>query len=284
MPNLKKIFLISNSNLKNVTGISNLKNLQQVAICGNDIRKIDNIFDYFVNTKNAQQNILDVNILLANYPIIKKSSEFLMSNCKNLTFGEKISFGEIFETNLLESFETYDIASNLKNQLIGNELLMYDIYNIYRYVRDNLIYDYELLSERSLYILKNGYNALDPTLNKFKFPNTSYKAFKDKTVACEGYAKMMQYLLELMGVETRTVYCHNNLIDEFSGNYDHTMMKFKYNGEWLYCDVQIADNLKNQNYICFAQPQEEIVKKYELYPTEFVDIKNKKNHKYYHNI
>ena len=96
LTHLKKLILINNYNLNTIPGLCDLKNLNEVVVCGNGINSISNPISYVKNTSNSRTNILDVILFATSFPRDSKARKFLATQIylqrSNIKFGEMLEF------------------------------------------------------------------------------------------------------------------------------------------------------------------------------------------------
>ena len=251
LTHLSKLILISNSNLEEIKGLDKLDHLTQVVIVGNKISNVEWIKGYLEKTLNLRTSILDYNI----YKQIRRDTDsysllsyYEKSHSTSLAFAEKIGIGEMFiySFNMIEKI--YDMAMDVIKSCINDNMSEMDkVDKLYKYVITHLEYSKEGLEERKNNILYNG-NNINTYDNKFKYINSTYEAFIDGKVVCEGYVNMLNFLLNLVGIKSKTVYC--NLRDNSFANsfYIHAANKIEIDGEWFYFDSQLETDVNNLKY------------------------------------
>ena len=207
---LKILILVSNQNLENIIGLDKLKNLKHVVIVGNSIKNKEWLTKYIINTKETRVNILDYRLF--SYVVKNKALKQLLylmnARCEtNLLFAEKIGVGEIFSYTYSMIDKVYTLAQQIIKENIKPEMTEKEkVKVLYNYVINHLEYDTEELRKRDNVILTDE-KIIKVYKNKYKFINSSYRAFLEGKVVCEGYVNMLIYLLDLINVEARNVYC-----------------------------------------------------------------------------
>lgn len=275
LENLKTLIVVANQNLKIINGLDKLKNLNHVVIVGSSIQNKDWLKEYILNTQKTAVNILDCRM----YKFIAQDEELqkilYMMNAEhetNLLFAEKIGVGEIFSYTYPMINKIYHlgqdiIKNNIREQMSEEEKVRI----LYNYVVDSLEYDTEELQKRDDLILKDE-SIIKIYKNDYKFINSSYRALIERKVICEGYVNVLIYLLDLIGIEARNVYCNikSNNIDY----YNHSAIKIKINNDWYYCDPQLEN--KNQKNEFFMKSYEEFIKTHGVLVTTELNGKQKK--------
>ena len=247
MKNLRKIILVNNYNLCLVNGLSELKSLEEVVICGNSIRKLDNAIEYIRNTKDARTNILDVLIFGETFPRDSKERKFLDSQIRsmysNIKFGEMLEFNRecytLEYTDMLDmSAKTRAIISRLKMSMDDDITKASKINN---YIVENVRYDYDGIDSRTV-IYNSGQDLSQHKNEYFKkralVINSSYSAIMNNNSVCDGYVNAMRLLLSIEGIESRKVLCAAKSKDSYEP--DHVIIKFRVDpdSEWLYADPE----------------------------------------------
>ena len=255
---LEKLKLIYNPFLNKIN-LKNLSNLKDVMLVGNDINSIDNF--EFINS-DFEQLLLDIKL----YPYLSK----YFNKLDKVTFVEKISFGEIYKTDLETMNQVHNIATNIiKNNT--NDDIESSIVNLYRYIVTHLTYDYDGLEERNNYFINNKYNPFldNELMNKFRLMNTCIHAFLNGCVICEAYVNALIYLYNLIGIKARSL-----RVKEKGNNthYDHATMCFVYNNKLYYSDPQKEDDFIKLNKLFISE--EEFRNIYDISPLDELIIKN----------
>lgn len=247
MKSLKRLILVNNYNLNNIDGLSDLKGLQEVVVCGNSIRKLDNAIEYIENTSNARTNILDVLMFIQTFPRDSKERKFLASHVyskySNIKFGEMLEFNR--ECYTLEYTDMLGMSA--KSRAIISRLKMQDddaltkASKINDYIVKNVHYDYDGINSRS--IIYNSGEDLSQNKNEYfkkraLVINSSYSAIMNNSSVCDGYVNAMRFLLNIEGIESRKVLCSAK--SKVSYEPDHVIIKFKIDSDsdWLYADPE----------------------------------------------
>ena len=262
---LEKLKLIYNPFLTNITGLDQLTNLQDVMIVGNNIDTINNFEDFIKNNKNLEKTLLDIFL----YPSLVKYFKNDSINNK-IMFAEKISFGEIYKTDIKTMNKVHNIATNIVTNETNNDLEN-SIINIYRYIVTHLTYDYDGLEERNNYYINNKYNPFleNELMNKFKLMNTCIHALLNGCVVCEAYVNALIYLYNLIEIKARSL-----RVREKGSNthYDHATMCFLYNNKIYYSDPQKEDDFIKLNKLFMSE--EEFKSIYDISPLDELIINN----------
>ena len=161
------------------------------------------------------------------------------------------------------------IKENIKPEMTEKEKVKV----LYNYVINHLEYDTEELRKRDNVILTDE-KIIKVYKNKYKFINSSYRAFLEGKVVCEGYVNMLIYLLDLINVEARNVYCTvKNMNSNVEGYYNHSAIKIKIDGNWYYFDPQLEEKNQKNNY--FMKTEEEFKMTHNILVTTELEGKQK---------
>lgn len=266
LENLEVLIIVSNNNLEEIIGLENLKKLKRVVIVGNNIRQIPNVKQYIENTKKSDINILDYKIfnnICSNLSDYKFLSEVEMAYDTNLSFAEKIGIGEIFTYSFNMINKMNDMARVVLQNIIDDNMSDEEkILTVYQYVVDHLIYDHEELRKRREFILSTS-GKISTYENRYKYINSSYEAFMSGKVVCEGYVNMLNFLLNKLNIESRTVYSSVKGSEDYTpGVYNHAANAIKIDNEWYFFDSQLEDNSYNLKF--FKKTEEEFRKTHDI--------------------
>ena len=242
LKNLERLKLIYNPNLKEIK-LEGLTNLLDVILVGNDIKELK---DFTTIMNNINVNIL-LDILM--YPNIKK---YLKDN-SNIKFAEKISFGEIYKTDILTMNKVHNKALKIID-IEANNNKEESIINLYRYIVTNLTYDYDGLEERNNYYINNRYNPFleDEKINRFRLMNTCIQALLNGLCVCEAYVNALIYLYSLIGIKAKSLRVK---IKDSNTHYDHAAMCFLLNDTIYYSDPQKEDNFIKLNKLFMTEEE-----------------------------
>lgn len=259
LKDLEYLILVANQNLEVINGLDQLQHLKHVVIVGSNVKNVQWLNSYISNTKKTRINILDYhlfNYIAKDKNLQHKLFEMIGSCQTNLLFAEKIGIGEIFCYTYSMIDEIYTLANKIIKENISDDMSEKEkVRVLYNYVINHLNYDNEELEKRDNLIL-NDERIIRVYKNKYKYINSSYRAFTTGKVVCEGYVNMLIYLLSQIGIEARNVYCVVKALGKsVNGYYNHSAIKIKIDDEWYYFDPQIEE--KNQANKYFMQTKEE---------------------------
>ncbi len=295
LPNLRKLYIANDYNIR-FLDISNLKKLEslrifnapnlswikgldklklnEVIICGCFIKTIENPKDYIINTSLAANNILDINLancLLQERKLLNKKYD---AGLTNIRFGEHVyANDEIYTINVFQTTQMNRIALDILKKLdLDNLTDLEKAFKIYSYAISTLKYDNEGLEYRNTNTLEGlDKNQREYFSRRMMIINSSFGAFTQKKVVCDGYVNMIKYLLNLCNINSQTVICQkeNGLL--------HSAIKIEIDGNWIYCDPE-QDSIKDLRY--FNLSKEEMEKIYTLSIKEEYDNGNMKEGTY----
>ena len=231
---------------------------QEACFCGHtlehdlpDLAKVN-----FAQNPQLYTNWLD------NFPVC-----FSYGQRENFTlvrfFAEKIGIGEIFTYSFNMINKMNDMASGVLQNIIDEKMSDEEkVLTVYQYVIDHLIYDHEELRKRKEFVLstKGNFSTYE---NKYKYINSSYEAFMSGRVICEGYVNMLNFLLNKLNIESRTVYSNvKGSSDYIPGVYNHAANAIKINNEWYFFDSQLEENSCDLKF--FKKTEEEFRKTHDI--------------------
>jgi len=236
LDDLEELVLVSNPNLKEIIGINALKKLGKLVVVGNDSRCYVEIDQYL--KRPSSKAILDISLYQKLFIKSAKSSEYSqLARRKGIIFAEKIGFGEIFALSFEQIRDMFNKYNKILKSLINPEFSeQKKVEIIYYFVVSYLSYDSKGLEKRNRYFMENDYKPLldNNIMRNFRKMNTSYGALYSRCVVCEGYVNMMRFFLNLLNINSRTVYCYLRKEPEFK----HTAIAILLNDEWIFTDPQ----------------------------------------------
>jgi len=237
-------------------GVSQLKNLEQVVICGNDISKIDNPKDYIDNTGNCKLNILDINMFFKTFykepEIFKYLEEKINMISTNIKFGEMLKFdNECYVLEFSEFLKMFYITHQMVSAFILDSHTDFEkALMIYKYIVNNVKYDYEGLNYRDKLYHENNEIFKQNTYLKQRILliNSSYSAIINGKAVCDGYMNAMRFAFSMCDIKSKKILC--SVTTNSPWKTDHVIIKFKdkENDTWLYCDPEKQQKHKNRNY------------------------------------
>lgn len=200
LANLEQLCITRNSNLEEIIGLDKLSKIISFEERGNkSLFTLDGIQALIMNN-----NLEDFEIDVLHYPEILKQSNKL-ANMINCNFSEQISGGQYKTVNysfyqlILFHQKCISIAEKAKSisKDVKNQILFVE-----KYLAENISYDYDALNT------SNKVHYIDGKQKGKKYgTNSAYNGIMFGSAVCEGYTRSMQYILKLMGIKTKNVYC-----------------------------------------------------------------------------
>jgi len=240
LQNLEELCITRNSNLEEINGLEKLLKLVSFEERGN--KKMNTIDGIQSMINNNNLDVFEIDVL--HYPEILNEAPKLV-NMVNCTFSEQISGSQhksvnysfyqmlLFHKKCLEITEQAKKSSNdIRTQILFVE----------RFLAENITYDYDALETKNRAHYVDGRQK-----GKSNGTNSAYNGIMFGSAVCEGYTRSMQYILKLMGIQTKNVYCisgkdkisinesyHNKTTLPDDGY--HSIIRIDYNYEVYYFD------------------------------------------------
>lgn len=240
LQNLEELCLTRNTNLEEIYGLEKLHKLISFEERGNKTLYIINGIQNMINNNNL--DIFEVDVL--HYPEIINQSQKLV-NLTNCDFSEQISGGQYKSVNysfyqmMLFHKKCVDIAEQAKQS--STDVRMQILF-VEKYLAENITYDYDALETKNRVHFVDGIQK-----GKSNGTNSAYNGIMYGSAVCEGYTRSMQYILKLMGIQTKNVYCisgkdkiiinesyHNQITLPDDGY--HSIIRIDYNNQIYYFD------------------------------------------------
>ena len=241
---LTSLQLDHNPNLTEVKGIDSLEELSELVLYGNSI---SHSFDVPNMMKNGM--LSDIKLDFDLYPILKQQSpnldEILFEQQR---YGVKCKWQENLSNVRTNQLSTSRISEmDKKPQEILSTIIQPNYSDIeklsaiYAYIIENVQYDYESLAatkgEKNAAYEEAKNNMGEKTTTILDRRQSSYNAILKGRSVCEGYTNMMHYLLNSVGVQSRTCSCSADLNSTVVGaNSNHGVIKAYIEGDWYYFD------------------------------------------------
>lgn len=241
---LESLKLDNNPNLTQIVGLEKATKLFDLTLYGNSI---SHSFDLPNMSKEGMLG--NVKLDFDMYPILKQDypniDEFIYEQQKNgfiYKWEENISNIRTNEISTLRMSEMDKKAQEILQSIIEPHYSDIEkVCAIYAYIIQNVKYDHESLEARSG--KKNSaYEAAQSNLGEknstiFDRIQSSYNTILLGKGVCEGYTNMMHYLLNSVGVQSKTVSCSSQLNSTVVGvNSNHSVIKVKIKDNWYYFD------------------------------------------------
>lgn len=274
LKNLASLDLDHNPNLVEVKGLESATELSDLTLYGNSI---SHSFDLPSLVRDGMLSNVELDFDM--YPLLRQEypdiDEFLSEQQK---FGVNCKWQENLSNIRTNQISTSRISQmDKKAQEILQSIIEPDysdiekVSAIYAYITQNVQYDYESLAaakgERNSAYEEAKNNLSERISTILDRRQSSYNAILQGKGVCEGYTNMMHYLLNSVGVRSKTVSCSANLDSKAVGaNSNHSVIKVEIGDDWYYFDPtwDAQENvLKN-----FMKTKDEFSKNHVLSMTE----------------
>lgn len=244
---LKKLAVLNldhNPNLTVVKGLENATELSDLTLYGNSI---SHSFDLPSMVKGGMLSNMELDFDM--YPLLRQEfpniDEFMSEqqrygvNCK---WQENLSNIRTNQISTLRISQMDKKAQEILQSIIEPDYSDIEkVSAIYAYITQNVSYDYESLAaakgeKNSAYEeAKNNLGERISTILDRR--QSSYNTILQGKGVCEGYTNMMHYLLNSVGVKSKTVSCSADLKNTVVGaNSNHSVIKVEIGNEWYYFD------------------------------------------------
>lgn len=282
LENLKKLIIVNNPRLSNLSGMGNLHYLRKILMYGNPIRVFDSFKEYLYNTLDAETNIIDIDTYYSNVRTLKDAKALydasLIGQIRVL-FAEKSGFLEYTTVSVANITELYE---KLKRRLQKDKVFdMPDeekIAYVYAYGLKVKFARKELEERKELYSeILSKYNGVpDFYKRRMNFLHNSYNTFHFNFGNCEGIVNLMRFMLYMLNIESENIHCHDKRYSS-SIEHNHALLRIKTNGVWLYYDA-VYDR-ENPNHI-YAKTYFEISEYVDLskFEKETTEVKQRAGH------
>ncbi len=264
---LAGLYLSNNEQLTELKGIDNLINLSDLRLFRNPIKT------EFDLTRLFSSQLSDAQLDYDLYPMVKKASpnfdelaSTLGQNGRTLRWVENLSglrTNDISHPRMVEMQKEAEKILGMVNRPEYNELEKLSA--IYYYILKNVKYDHEALKAKKDGVnifAKEGetYVSSERLSTTYDRINSSYNAILQKKSVCEGYTNMMHYLLNCVGIDSKTVSCSSRKDTVVVGsNSDHSIIKVNIGGDWYYFDpTWDAEHAKKGQLAYFFKTKKEI--------------------------
>lgn len=244
LQHLTSLKLDHNPNLTEVQGLDSLEELAELTLYDNSISHSFDVpnmmkngmlsdiklaFDLYPILKQQYPNLDDVLIEQQRYGVTCKWQENLSNIRTNQLYTPRISKMDKKAQEILSSIVEPDYSDIEK------------VSAIYAYIVQNVQYDYESLAavkgEKNAAYEEAKNNMGERITTILDRQQSSYNAILKGKSVCEGYTNMMHYLLNSVGVQSRTCSCSADLNSSIVGaNSNHSVIKVQIEGNWYYFD------------------------------------------------
>lgn len=238
LTNLRTLRITKNNHLEEISGLDKLKKIVELNIYGNkELYEID-----YLKELIASNSLDSLELDVLNFPEVVdlKTNLSKILNCRFIEVvhpkGE-LSYNydviKLFHNKCLTIIDNISsIAKNKKQIIILLE----------KYLAENIFYDYEAIANKNRAHIENGTKR---GLNNGT--QSAYNAIMYNSCVCEGYTRAMQYLLKILKIKTKNVYCiggkdrikinknYHNQIELPDDGY-HSIIRVELNNQIYYCD------------------------------------------------
>ena len=238
LENLEELEIIRNTKIDTMVGLEKLKKLKVLSIYGNkelyDIENLENI------VSSIDFNLLELDLMhlnemsnLLNKMLGKNTCYFIetVSDGKDLRYN--IGSALVFHKKCLQIAKEIASKGRTKKELI----ILTE-----KYIAENIFYDNDALKLEDRIHIEGG--------NKRGLKNgtqSAYNGIMYGSCVCEGYTRSMQYILKLLGIKTKNVYCiggkdkikvrtnYHNIVELPDDGY-HSIIRLDLDDGIYYCD------------------------------------------------
>ena len=200
LQNLEELCITRNSNLEDIYGLEKLLKLKSFEERGNkSLYVVDGIQTMI---RNNDLDVFETDVL--HYPEVISEMQKLV-NMVNCSFSEQLwesqhhSVSYSFYQMMLFHQKCLEIAQLAKESSMDRRT---QILFVEKYLAENITYDYDALKLHNRTHFDDGVQR-----GKKNGTNSAYNGIMYGSAVCEGYTRSMQYILKLMGIKTKNVYC-----------------------------------------------------------------------------
>lgn len=238
LTNLEELTIIRNNQLGEISGLDKLKKIRELSIYGNkELYELAHIQDLIISN---DLDLLELDLL--SYPEVCDLRSKL-SSIINCSFKETLSHGgELSYNSGVASIFHKKSLEIIKNAVGLSRNNLDIIILIEKYLAQNISYDYDARDRENRAHFENGQKR---GLNNGT--QSAYNGLMLGTCVCEGYTRAMQYLLRILNMKTKNVYCiggkdqikinenYHNQVNLPNDGY-HSIIRVEINNEVYYCD------------------------------------------------
>ena len=207
--NLQTLEITRCENLREIVGLTENRTLTELRMYGlNSITKIKDLDKFIEKNQNLANLELDVLFYPSaigfkrNGDFNQNASDILESLDYNIIWSESVTTKKT-SINHFQMKKMHKKAFEIiKRYSIDRMMDMEKVVAVNEYIARNIKYNYSALDTSFRGIVKNGI-ASGPS----KGVNGAYDGLINNTCVCEGYTRVMQYLLTLVDVKTANTYC-----------------------------------------------------------------------------
>ena len=250
LKDLRILELEGNTNLTEIVGLDDRKNLETLTLLKNGISKS---FDL---EKLLNSSLTTINLDFDLYPILKSSNpnieQFKVDGFYPLTWFENISdirYNKL-STYLMKSMD--DKVREVLDEIISDSYTDIEkICAIYAYITQNIKYDHNVrnakVSEDAMKQIQNEIKGRNMTSDTaIDRGQSSFNAIMYGKSVCEGYTNLMHYMLKSVGIQSVACACNTIPNKDFVGlDTNHAVLRAKIGDDWYYFDPTWDANKKN---------------------------------------
>lgn len=239
LENLEEVQITRNTSLEEIFGLNKLQKLREFVEFGNkELFTLECIGEMIAN--NAL-DIFEIDFLHFNEvcDFYDKLSKLINCDFTESLSGKTTTISYTFYQMLLFHKKCLEIAAEA--QKISQDRRLQIIY-VENYLAKNITYDYEALNTE-----KRAHYHEGKQQGKRNGTNSAYNGIMYGSAVCEGYTRTMQYILKLMGIKSKNVYCISGR-DQISINHSyhnqvtlpddgyHSIVRVEIDNSIYYCD------------------------------------------------
>ena len=205
--NLQSLSITRCENLQEIIGLENNRTLIELTLFEmNSLSKIKK-FDEFIEQNQNLQN-LELDVLLypsaigyrSNGQFNKKASDKLDS-LEFIKWSESVTDKKT-SINHFQMKKMHKKAIEIVEKYCTSSHDLEKVVAVNEYIARNITYNYDALNNSFRGIIKNGLAA-----GSSNGANGAYDGLINNSCVCEGYTRVMQYLLTLVGIKTANTHC-----------------------------------------------------------------------------
>ena len=198
LTNLEDISITRNTALEDLVGLEKLEKVKEFSECGNkELYKIENIAS-FIN-KN-ELDVLELDLLHYDEVVNECNKLKNMVNCsfsEQMSSGKRISYSYyqmlLFHRKCLQIAKSANEFSHDK----GDKIVYLE-----NLLAKTIKYDFDGRDSENRAYTEDGKQR-----GYSNGTNSAYNGIMFGSAVCEGYTRSMQYLLKLIGIKSKNVYC-----------------------------------------------------------------------------
>lgn len=172
----------------------------------------------------------------------------------------------------------YNAAISILKRIISpNMSEQSKIEAIYKYVIDNVEYDYKTMAEREE-DYNNNYHPLEQSekLRKFRLINTAFSGIIYHKGNCEALSNTIVFLLNIIGIKASTIYTYKK-DGCYHDHFDHAALKIFFDYNTFYSDPE-DDKMKRKTNIFLTKSEfllEHLISPFDLKVDSLTEKKQK---------